>query len=67
MPMPKTSVHENRLPPTRKDEVGRTGKALVVKPVPKAEAMDHSANDHFGLGVAVTDHRHASAALGGIK
>jgi hypothetical protein len=39
MNMPKTSMNEDDGMKTRKDQIGRTWKAPVVKSVPKTKAM----------------------------
>lgn len=38
--MPKAPMHKNRLPMSRKNKIGLTGKIGPMKPVAKSHAMD---------------------------
>ena len=56
--MPETTVDENHLPESRKNEVGTSRKVLDVESVTVAEGMRDLADDDFRLGMSLRDSRH---------
>ena len=62
--VPETAVNENRLLATEETDVGRSGDVLSVQTIAVAEAMQHSANNQFRLGVLLADARHHRPSLG---
>jgi hypothetical protein len=58
-------MHEDYLPPTRKNNVRATRQTFIVKPVPVARSMSEASHNEFGAGILSSDAAHASAALVG--
>ena len=61
MLVPKATSHLNGLPVPRQDNVRLPGEVFPVKSEAKAEGMDETPHDHFGLGVFALDERHLGA------
>lgn len=58
MAMPEAAMNENHLAPATKYEVWATRKALIVKPIAIAHAMNETAHQHLGLGVLAPNTAH---------
>jgi hypothetical protein len=61
--MPKASVDEDRDMITRKNEIGPTREATIMKAEAKSKSMERSSNDHLRARVAPFDARHDLAAF----
>jgi hypothetical protein len=62
MLVPKTSMHEDNLPPSRENQVRRSRQGLLMKRVAVSEAVQESAHDKFWLGILSLDAAHDLAA-----
>jgi len=62
MPVPETTMHENRQPMPRKNEVGTTGQIFPVKPKPVTQPVRDAPHNHFRRRIARPDARHDLAA-----
>jgi len=63
MSVPETTVDKDDAPPSRKDEVGRTGHAFCVQPKTESKLVDHRADKLLRGGVPSTDPSHDAASL----
>ena len=63
--MPKTAVHKNDRPVTRKHEIGTSWEIAAVQPEPEAQTMHKPTNLYLRKCVLIPDAPHIfAAALG---
>lgn len=63
MPMPETSMDENRLPSRKENDIGMTQKLEPPHPKPISERMQKAPYSNFGLCVARANESHSPAPL----
>lgn len=62
MPMPKTAINEENGSVFRKNNIGLSRKALLVKTKPVTPRVEHFSNSQLWLGVLAANARHHSGA-----
>ena len=67
MTMPKATVHEDHLVPSRKNNVGCSGQIADMQSIAIAHRMQHLAHDEFRLCVATSNTRHVVSPLIGCQ
>lgn len=65
--MPEAAVDEDDASAGAEDEVGGTGKALVVEAIAVSQGMDKAANPELRRGVLAANAAHIFRAAGGIE
>jgi hypothetical protein len=63
MLMPKTSVHEDHFPESRKNNVRMARQILAMQAESVAQAMDQTAEDEFRIGIFASYTPHVGASL----
>lgn len=61
--MPKTAVHEDHFPESRKNNVRTARQILAMQAESVAQAMDQTAEDEFWIGIFASDTPHVGAPL----
>lgn len=67
MPVPKTSIHTNHPPESRKDYVRFAREVADMKPKTIPKTVEQTSDRHFYTGIGSLDVRHDVAALFGVK
>jgi len=63
MPMPKTTMDEDHLASTGKDEIGATRQLRIVEAIPITQSVNKRTNDHLGGCVLGFDQPHPGASF----
>jgi len=63
MSVPETTVNEDDLPASRKNEIGTSGEQTAVKAEPISESMEYPSDGAFRLGIAPPNGTHDVAAF----
>lgn len=67
VPVPKTTVHEDRLPTARKNQIRAARQFPPVQPISEAESVGQASHGPLRLGILATDAAHSLASCDGRK
>jgi hypothetical protein len=62
--VPKAAVHEDDAAAGGENQIGTARQVAAMESVAETQAVDHTADSHFGLGVFAPNAAHHGAALG---